>query len=253
MAESGTKPEGGESPEPVNLEFLESSIDRMIPVIETLAKQLGRTVISQLLFLSIGVLVLLEPDLLPEAEVLGILPISVANYVIPFILLKLHFDWGYRSFHYLLVRENLEDCLAKFYKASKDTSISQQDFTFMFIPTSAFTMFFVTNPERKDQSAYTSSAKTRIVQYIFMFLLLLSLALSNFVALYLLSVVYPPGISQGLIAAFLFVYGLCFYQYYHTVSQSYYKKIVKLIVALHVFVIAVGYLLMPSLLSIDLI
>ena len=240
MSEPGTNTNIGGS-------FLEYSIDRMINIISQLVKQLTRTVLLQLVLIGVSFIIVFEPDMLPAAESLGMLPYKLAQYCIPFILLKLHFDWGYKSYHYLLVRANLEKCLGKFHSDSKDKTLSKQDYIQMFIPTSSFTTFFGTN---KNENRAEISNKNIPIQYFFVFSLIISLAISNFVALYFLYQYFASFFRTLFLILFGISYGVSYFHYYRTTEgQPHYRFILLLIVIAHILVTFTLFMAMPTLLT----
>lgn len=226
--------------------FLEYSIDRMIDIITQLVKQLTRTVLLQLILVAVGFVIVFEPDMLPVAENIGALPYQLAQYCIPFILLKLHFDWGYKSYHYLVVRANLERCLKKYHKDSNDETLSKKDYIQMFIPTSAFTTFFGTNKGENRSELF--SEDNLAIQYFFVIALIISLAISNFVALYFLVQYFTNGLRMLFLICFCISYAISYIHYYRTVrDHKHYRNIFYAIVATHIFVTVAGFLTMPNL------
>lgn len=226
--------------------YLEYSIDRMITVIDQLVKQLSRTVILQLIFIAISFTILLEPEFMPTEQGFGWLPYQLANYCIPFIFLKLYFDWGYKSYHYLSVRDNLEKCLDKFYPEYNDNPLSKEDFVQIFIPTSAFTTFFGTNSGKGGSLLFDK--KNQRIQYFFVICLILSLAVSNFLALYFLEKFFVESLKYLFFTLFAISYVVAYSHYYGTIKHvEHYQFLLFIIVLTHVVVNIVGFIAMPKL------
>lgn len=223
----------------MNEKKLQFAIDIIDKRVEKYAKRCDRIIVFQIIFTVVGYYILKHPNFEIKFFLTPItIPPSLIKYAIFAIILQLFFNWGYYTFHYVVILNKFYDILEEYLEVRYDNcELKEQDINIfntkdikhIFLPVSIINFFYYTHP------TYAKSITNRIIYSIFGVIIFIIHSLSVAILVrYSIVLTGMPLLDLHILIILIVVISICYWQFYRAINDDWFRKWVWIMVLVNI-------------------